>query len=151
MQLVSTIANGNAKTLTNLQFMLGFSHHQISQVLDKLRRIFPTAVVYNLVEIWDKRYAQRILSIVSNLFQDVNSDSLVAVNDTDNFEFGDELLDEWHELLQDDEFYEMIVDNMSLSKSSSLEEETANKACNDNVMPPVVLKLLRIWHWITDD
>ena len=117
MQLVDTTANGNAKTLTNLQFMLGFSHHQISQVLDKLHRIFPAADVYNLVEIWDRRHAQRILLIVSNVFQeiDVNSDSLVAVNDTDNHEFDDELLDEWHEFLQDDELYEMIVDNMSLS------------------------------------
>ena len=88
MLLVGTTANGNVKTLTNLQFMLGFSHHQISQVLDKLHRIFPTGDVYNLVEIWDRRHAQRILSIVSNIFQDINvsSDSLVAVNDTDNYE-----------------------------------------------------------------
>ena len=43
IQLVSTTANGNVNILTNLQFMLGFSHHQISQVLDKLYRIFPTA------------------------------------------------------------------------------------------------------------
>ena len=76
-------------------------------------------------------------------FQDinVNSDSLVAVNDTDNYEFDDELLDEWHEFLQDDELYEMTVDSMSLShlESSALEEENANDSCNDDVMPPVVL------------
>ena len=144
MQLVGTTANGNVKTLTNLQFMLGFSQHQISQVLDNLHRIFSTADVYNLVEIWDRRHAQKILLIVSNVFQDinVNSDSLVAVNDTNNYEFDDELLDEWHEFLQDDELYEMIVDNMSLShlENSALEEENANDSCNDDdVMPPVVL------------
>ena len=55
--------------------MLGFSHHQISQVLDKLHRIFATAGVYNLVEIWDRRHAQRILLIVSNVFQDINGHS----------------------------------------------------------------------------
>jgi len=119
--------------------MLGFSHHQISQVLDKLHRTFTAAHVYNLVEIWDRRLAQRILLIVSNVFQEinVNSDSLVAVNDTDNHEFDDKLLDEWHEFLQDDELYEMIVDNMSLShlESSALKEENAN----DDVMRPVVL------------
>lgn len=123
--------------------MLGFSQHQISQVLDNLHRIFSTADVYNLVEIWDKRHAQRILSIVSNVFQDinVNSDLLVAVNDTCNYEFDDELLDEWHEFLQDDELYEMIVDNRSLSQleSSTLEEENANDSCNDDVMSPIVL------------
>ena len=62
--------------LTGLtEFMLGFSHHQISQVLDTLQRIFPTAGVYNLVEIWDRRHAQRILLIVSNVFQDINGHS----------------------------------------------------------------------------
>ena len=67
----------------------------------------------------------------------VNSDSLVAVNDTDNHEFDDELLDEWDEFLQDDELYEKIVYNMSLShlESSALKEENAN----DDVMLPVVL------------
>ena len=96
-----------------------------------------------MVEIWDRRHAQRNDSIVSNVCQDiiVNSDSLVAVNDTDNYEFDDELLDEWHDFLQDDERYEVIVDNMSLShlESSALEEVNANDGCNDNVMPPVVL------------
>lgn len=33
MKLFNTAANGNVKTLTNLQFMVGFSEHQISQVL----------------------------------------------------------------------------------------------------------------------
>ena len=143
MQLVGTAANGNVKTLTNLQFILGFSQYQISQVLDNLHRIFSIADVCNLVEIWDRRHAQRILSIVSNVFKDinVNSDSLVAVNDTDNSEFDDELLDEWHEFLQDDELYEMIVDNMSVShlESPALEEENANDSCNDDVMTPAVL------------
>ena len=105
MQLVDTTANGNVKTLTNLQFMLGFSHHQISQVLDKLYRIFSTADVYNLIEIWDRRHAQRIiLLIVSNVFQDINgnSDLLLALNDADNYESDNELLDEWDQFLQDD-------------------------------------------------
>ena len=52
----------------------------------------------------------------------------------------EELLDEWNEFLPADELhYEMIVDNMSLPQSSAVEEENANDACNDNVMPPVVL------------
>ena len=35
----------------------------------------------------------------------------------------------------------MIVDNMSLShlESSALEQENANNACNDDLMPPVML------------
>ena len=34
LELLNTTANGEVKTLTNLQFMLGFSEHQISQVLE---------------------------------------------------------------------------------------------------------------------
>ena len=43
-----------------------------------------------------------------------------------------------YEFLQDDEVYEMIVDNMSLShlESSALEEENANDAYSDDVKPP---------------
>lgn len=135
--------------------MLGFSQHQISQVLVNLHRIFSTADIYNLVEIWDRGHALRILSIASNVFQDinVNNDSLVAVNGTDNYEFDDELLDEWHELLHGDELYEMIVDNMPLSRleSSALEEENASDSCDDDVMPPVVLATVEnmaLDHWL---
>jgi len=50
-----------------------------------------------LVEIWDRRYVQRILLIVINVFQDINanSDAIVTVNDTDGYELYDELLEEW--------------------------------------------------------
>ena len=99
-----TISQGRPLHTGLTEFMLGFSHHQISQVLDKLHRIFPTAGVYILVEIWDRRHAQRILLIVSNVFQDINgnSDLLLALNDADNYESDNELLDEWDQFLQDD-------------------------------------------------
>jgi len=40
LQLVGTTANGNVKTLTNLQFILGFSRHQISQVEAKVKSAY---------------------------------------------------------------------------------------------------------------
>ena len=88
-----------------------------------MHRIFSTADVYNLVEIWDRRHVQRILSIVSNVIQDINinSESLVAVNETDSYEFDDKLLDEKHTFLQGNELYEMVVDNLSLSHLGSSE------------------------------
>ena len=33
--------------------------------------------------------------------------------------FDEELLDEWNEILQDDELFDMIVDNLSLSQLHS--------------------------------
>ena len=141
LQLVGTTANGNVKTLTNLQFMLGFSQHQISQVLNNLPRIFSIADIYKLVEIWHRRHAQRILVIFRNVFGDVNVDieAQFAVGDTDSYEFDDDLLDEWNEFLEDGELYEMIVDNLSLSQlqSSGLEDKTTM------AMVPAMMML---WH-----
>ena len=94
-----------------------------------MHRIFSTADVYNLVEIWDRRHVQRILSIVSNVIQDINinSDSLVAVNETDSYGFVDKVLEEKHKFLQGNELYEMAVDNLSLSLLGSSELEEENK------------------------
>lgn len=139
MQLVGATANGNVKTLTNLQFMLGFSWHQISQVLDNLTKIFTIADIYSFVEIWDKKHAERILSTLSNVFDDINTNIGLPVSEhNDNYEFDDELLEEWNEILQDDELYEMILDNLSLSQlQMSAVEEGANESFND-VMPAVL-------------
>ena len=79
---------------------------------------------------------------LNNVFADINDhcDSEIAVNNADNFEFDDDLLDEWHEFLQDDELYDMILDNLSLSQlESSVLEENASDSDNDDVMPPAVL------------
>ncbi len=143
MQLVGSTANGNVKTLINLQFMLGFSQHQISQVLENVHRIFSIADVYKYIEIWDRRHAQKILLIINSVFQDTcdSQDSPVAEDDTNDFEFDDELLDEWHDFLQDDELFEMIVNNLSLSQleSSALDEENPDDLYNDDNVPPAVL------------
>ena len=61
LKLVNTTAYGDVKTLTNLQFMLGFSEHQITQVVDNLGMIFSLSDVYEFVEIWDRRHALHVL------------------------------------------------------------------------------------------
>jgi len=62
-----------------------------------------------------------ILLILNNVFADINVEcnSEIAVNNDDNFEFDDDLLDECCEFLQDDELYDMIFDNLSLSQPES--------------------------------
>ena len=52
IKLLNTTAHDDVRTLTNLQFMLGFSKHQITQVLDNLEAIFSLSDVYRFVEIW---------------------------------------------------------------------------------------------------
>ena len=133
VKLLNTTAHGNVKTLTSLQFMLGFSKHQITQVLDNLDMIFTLSEVYKFVEIWDVRHAQEILSVISEVFKDVNSDSRPSdpTLEENEYDFDEELLDEWNEILQDDDLFDMIVDNLSLSQlDDSLFEQ--DSVCNNS-------------------
>ena len=45
-QVVNTTAYGDIKTLTNIQFMLGFSNHQISQVVENSGVLFSLSDIY---------------------------------------------------------------------------------------------------------
>ena len=145
LKLVNTTAHGDVKTLTNLQFMLGFSEHQITQVVDNLGMIFSLSDVYEFVEIWDRRHALHILSVVSDVFQDVNDDNqshTCTVSPEDNdYVFDDELMDEWNEVLQDDDLFDMIVNNLSLSQldNSLLEEEHVSDDSVEDEVPTALL------------
>ena len=128
IKLLNTTARGDVKTLTNLQFMLGFSEHQITQVLDNLDVIFSLSDVYRFVEIWDMCHAREILKVISKVFNDVATgiqSSEPSPLEENGYDFDEELLDEWNEFLQDDDLFEMILDNLSLSQidDSLLEQE----------------------------
>ena len=79
------------------------------------------------MEIWDKQHALKILSIIGDGFGDVNEENqscYLLSDDNDVNIFDDELLDEQNEILQDEEFFYMIVVNLSLSQlQSSLFDE----------------------------
>ena len=80
------------------------------------------------------RHSLEILSVISDVFNDVSSDiqSLDPTALEDNeYDFDDDLLDEWNEILQDDDLFDMIVDNLSLSQleNSFLE---CKPVCNDS-------------------
>ena len=89
LKLVNTTAHGD---------VLGFSEHQIGQVMDNLGMIFSLSDVYEFVEIWDRRHALQILSAVGDVFQDVNDENqsstcIVSLEDND-YVFDDELMNE---------------------------------------------------------
>ena len=117
--------------------MLGFSEHQITQVLDNLDVIFSLSDVYRFVEIWDMCHAREILKVISKVFNDVATGMQSSEH---GYDFDEELLDEWNEFLQDDHLFEMILDNLSLSQidDSLLEQEPV---CNsqETELPSAVL------------
>ena len=148
MKLVNTVANGNVKTLTNLQFMVGFSKLQISQVLDNLEWIFALSDIFEVVEIWDRRHAQQILSVMNEIFKDIGDavqQSYLSAEDGDNQYDFDEFLDKWNELLQDDELFDMIMENLSLSQLQlSLVDEEINGSSDllEDGVPTAVLQTI---------
>ena len=118
---VGMAANANLKTLTNIQFMLGIGDFQISQVLDNLEHISEMSDVFRTVQIWHKRHAQEIIWVIGESFHDTNVSSSDAYgvdddDDDDNVVFSEDLLDEWSDILLDDELSETVRDNISLSQ-----------------------------------
>ena len=149
LELLNTTANGEVKTLTNLQFMLGFSEHQISQVLENVASLFNLSDIYKSVEVWDQRHAQKILSVLSSVFKDISCDEDWNWNGTHydhNQEFDDEFMDEWDEILQDNELFDMIMENISLSQFdasiSLLEEMAENSTESSDEMPTEILEAI---------
>ena len=124
--------------------MLGFSDHQISQVVENLRLLFSLSDIYNYVEIWDKQHALKILSIIGDEFGDVNEENQSCYLLSDDNIFDDELLDEQNEILQDEELFDMIVDNLSLSQlqSSLFDEVHASDGSFEVVVPSAALETI---------
>ena len=142
VDFVGMAANANLKTLTGIQFMLGFGDLQISQVLHNLEHIIEMSDLYRTVEIWHKRHAQEIIRVIGETFHDtnVNSNDAYAFDDDDdgdnNVVFSEDLLDEWSDILLDDELFEMVMDNISLSQmdTSSFLANQPNDSCDVDIV-----------------
>ena len=107
VDFVGMAANANVKTLTNIQFMLRFEDIPISQVLDDT-------------------------NVNRNDAYDVDDDD----DDDDNVVFSEDQLDEWSDILIDDELFEMVMDNISLSQmdTSSFLGNQPNDSCDVDIV-----------------
>ena len=146
IELANTTAKAEIKTLTNIRLMLGFSEHQITQVLNNIDQIFTMSDVCSAVEIWDKRHAEKILNIINSVFGDLLVDEHLhdsrGESVLDMYEFDDELLDDWQEVLQDNDMFDMIVENLSLSQlqDSLIDERDMSSDSQDEEIIVSVLK-----------
>lgn len=150
IKLLNTTAHGEVKALTTLQFMLGFSKYQIEQVVENMEAIFSLSDVYNFVEIWDKRHAMKILSVINDVFNDGNSESQSSesTSEDNEYDFDEEFLDEWQEVFHDDDFFDMVFDNLSLSQleNSFLDNENASSDSQEIGVPSAVLATVEAMH-----
>jgi hypothetical protein len=146
IELANTTAKAEIKTLTNIRLMLGFSEHQITQVLNNIDQIFTMSDVCSAVEIWDKRHAEKILNIINSVFGDLLVDEHLhdsrGESVLDMYVFDDELLNDWQEILQDNDMFDMIVENLSLSQlqDSLIDERDMSSYSQDEEIIVPVLK-----------
>jgi len=71
---------------------------------------------------------------------DIQSSDLTRLEDNE-YDFDEELLDEWNEILQDNDLIDMIVDNLSISQleNSLLEIEPDCNNFEETEVPSAVL------------
>ena len=111
--LISKSPGGQLSTLTNLQFMLGFSNQQIAQVLENCDKIFTLDDVISNIEIWHIQHGCKIMESISSVFGDcATKNSMVENVDEDEEEERDTWLGDWERLMDDDELLELAVYNL---------------------------------------
>ena len=136
--LISKSPHGQLPALTSLQFMLGFSTKQISQVLEHCHEIFSLEDITRLVEIWHIKHAVRIVNTISQIFGDCcttqyNDGDQDTYEDGDHYE-SDTWLGEWNLLLDDEELFELAVQNLSVSMLEfSMNESNDNRVDSEDV------------------
>jgi len=108
------------------------------------------SVVYKFVEIWDKRHAMKKLSVINDVFNDGNNERQwsESTSEDNEYDFDEEFLDEWQEVLQDDNFFDTVFDNLSLSQleNSSLDNENASSNSQETGVPSAVLATVEAMH-----
>lgn len=147
-ELVQKHANGIIKSQISLPMLIGFSELQISQVLEHCGHLFTLQDVYSFIEIWDIKHAVNILTLIDQVFGDILSptveNSTECCEDADIEDELDLTLHEWNDVIGDDDFMDLIFDNLDSSQMpSELQEESGTSShLLDNDIPNAVLEIL---------
>ena len=144
--LISKSPSGQVPTLTNLQFMLGFSDQQITQVLENCDKIFTLEDVMSYVEVWHEHHAYKIMEIISSVFADcepTEHGTLDKNADSDEEEEeSDTWLGDWERLVDDEELFELAVENLSLSSLNASMNDTLDNTMDSENLPVAAVSAL---------
>lgn len=121
VELLHQSPKGELPVASVPELLIGFSDHQILQVLENCDKIFSVSDVKANVEIWKERHAYAIMDILAEVFKDCHQDT-GHVHDQDYFDEDDEEDDDWNELFNDSELMDVDWDNLS----------TSNILCDDS-------------------
>lgn len=147
-ELVRKHANGIIKSQISLPMLIGFSELQISQVLEHCGHLFTLQDVYSFIEIWDIKHAASILTLIGQVFGDILGptveSSTQCCKDADIEDEFDLSLHDWNDVIYDDDFMDLIFDNLDSSQMpSELHEESGTSShLLDNEIPNAVLEIL---------
>ena len=141
-------ANGIIRSQISLPLLIGFSELQISQVLEHCSYLFTLQDVHSFIDIWDIKHAVTILTLIDQVFGDISSPiSKYPAEGSEDADIEDELdlaLYDWNDVIDDDDFMDLIFDNLDGSQMhSELHEESFMSSCmSDSDISNTVLEVL---------
>ena len=141
-ELISKSPGGQLPTLTNLQFMLGFSNQQIYQVLENCSKIFTLEDVISNVEIWHKQHALKIMASISSIFVDCGTEITMSENIEDEEEESDTWLGDRDRLMDDKELFQLAVENITMSSLDDSENDSLDNSVDTRNIPLAVVSAL---------
>ena len=148
VELVRKHANGIIKSQISLPMLIGFSELQISQVLEHCGHLFTLQGVYSFIEIWHVKHAVSILTLIDQVGGDILSpiveNSTQCCKDAGMEDELDLTLHDWNDVKYDDDFMNLIFDNLDSSQMPSELREESDTSLHllDNGIPNAVLEIL---------
>ena len=101
VELLHQSPKGELPVASVPELLIGFSDHQIAQVLENCDKMFSISDIKAYVEIWKERYTYAIMDILTEVFKDL--DQGVGQAHDDHYFDGDdeEVDDDWSALFND--------------------------------------------------
>ena len=97
---------------------LEFSYFHVSQVVKKCAHLFSLEDIYNSVEIWRTSYAQQILVILSEVFNDIDLADIAFNSDDENEQLHEPMDSDWEDVRDDSSINISLDDTANLSSIS---------------------------------
>ena len=120
VELLHQSPKGELPVASAPELLIGFSDHQVAQVLENCYKMFSISDIKANVEIWRERHAYAIMDILAEVFKDLDQGIGQAHDDQDYFDGDDEEDDDDWNVLFNDGVELMDVDWDDLSTSNIL-------------------------------
>ena len=115
MELVRQYAHCKVNVQTDINFLVGFTDLQISQVLERCNRLFIFEDIYYFIEMWDVKHAAIIESIFADTEIEIDDWSINMSIIEDELDEVELIGGEWNCRFEEDDLFDLIVENLTMS------------------------------------